>query len=123
LFIAPLPVWTSSEGPGIVPNEALQRLTEGNARYVAGRSTHKRGDSARRLETAEKGQHPIVTVVGCSDSRVPLELLFDQGIGDIFVIRVAGNVCDVDDDCRNAAAANGVDEDNVWAGISLEFAF
>ena len=77
----------------IGPKEAIQRLTDGNARYVQGANTHPHEDSARRLETAANGQHPYVTILSCSDSRVPLEVLFDQGIGDIFVVRVAGNVC------------------------------
>ncbi len=78
-------------------DEALQRLKEGNARFVAGESAHPNSDAARRVETARGGQHPFVTVVACSDSRSPVERLFDQGIGDVFVIRVAGNVCDTDE--------------------------
>lgn len=73
--------------------EAVRRLTDGNTRFVLGASTHPDNNAARREETAAGGQHPFVTILSCSDSRVPLELVFDQGIGDIFVIRVAGNVC------------------------------
>jgi carbonic anhydrase len=79
------------------PDQALQKLTEGNARFVAGKCTHPRIDAKRLAETAQNGQHPFATVITCSDSRVPVEVLFDQGIGDVFVIRVAGNVCDVDE--------------------------
>jgi carbonic anhydrase len=79
--------------PQVTPDEALRRLTEGNARFVQGTSTHPDATAARRDETAQLGQHPFVTILSCSDSRVPLELVFDQGIGDIFVVRVAGNVC------------------------------
>ncbi len=81
----------------IAPDEAVQRLTQGHARFLAGKSSHPNADAARRQQTAAEGQHPFATILSCSDSRVPLEVLFDQGIGDIFVIRVAGNVCGVDE--------------------------
>ena len=72
------------------PEEALAELISGNERYVNEKSIHPHGDMKRVEETASH-QAPFVAVVGCSDSRVPVELLFDQGIGDIFVIRTAGN--------------------------------
>lgn len=72
------------------PQEALAELIAGNERYVSEESIHPRGDMDRVTETAPH-QAPFAAVVGCSDSRVPVELLFDQGIGDIFVIRTAGN--------------------------------
>lgn len=72
------------------PQEALEELVAGNERYVNGNSIHPRGGMDRVAETAPH-QSPFAAVVGCSDSRVPVELLFDQGIGDIFVIRTAGN--------------------------------
>lgn len=72
------------------PQEALAELIAGNERYVSEKSMHPRGDMDRVTETAPH-QAPFAAVVGCSDSRVPVELLFDQGIGDIFVIRTAGN--------------------------------
>ena len=72
------------------PQEALAELIAGNERYVSGKSIHPRGGMDRVAETAPH-QAPFAAVVGCSDSRVPVELLFDQGIGDIFVIRTAGN--------------------------------
>ena len=72
------------------PQEALAELIAGNERYVSEKSIHPRGDMGRVIETAPH-QAPFAAVVGCSDSRVPVELLFDQGIGDIFVIRTAGN--------------------------------
>lgn len=72
--------------------EALQRLREGNARFVADvRNREPLGGHARRRELAG-GQEPFAIVLGCSDSRVPAELVFDQGLGDLFVIRVAGNI-------------------------------
>ena len=72
------------------PQQALDKLLAGNERYVSGQSIHPRVDMNRVAETATH-QAPFAAVVGCSDSRVPVELVFDQGIGDIFVIRTAGN--------------------------------
>ena len=72
------------------PEEALVELIAGNERYVNEKSIHPHGDMDRVEDTAPH-QAPFAVVVGCSDSRVPVELLFDQGIGDIFVIRTAGN--------------------------------
>lgn len=73
--------------------EATRRLTEGNVRFVQGRAEHPRQGIERREEVA-KGQHPFAVVVTCSDSRTGPEVLFDQGLGDLFVVRVAGNVTD-----------------------------
>ena len=72
------------------PDEALAELMAGNGRYANEKSINPRSDMDRVAETAPH-QAPFAAVVGCSDSRVPVELLFDQGIGDIFVIRTAGN--------------------------------
>ncbi len=70
----------------------IERLKEGNAKYVAGSSSASNiGDEARR-NTSVNGQNPYVVVVSCSDSRVPVEHIFNAGIGDVFVIRTAGNV-------------------------------
>jgi carbonic anhydrase len=74
---------------GLTP---LERLKCGNERFASGEAQHPHLDAALRRDVTEHGQHPFATIVACSDSRVPVELLFDQGIGDIFVIRVAGNV-------------------------------
>jgi carbonic anhydrase len=74
-------------------DEALARLRDGNQRFVSGEFHHKHSFAERRLELVNH-QHPFATVVACSDSRVSPELLFDQSIGDLFVIRVAGNVVD-----------------------------
>jgi carbonic anhydrase len=73
--------------------EAVKRLLEGNRRYIAGKNSAGHRTAKRRAEVS-KGQHPLAIVVGCSDSRVPPEILFDQGIGDLFVVRTAGNVID-----------------------------
>jgi len=69
----------------------LDRLLEGNKRYVSFESEHPNRSRERLLETA-KEQNPFALIVGCSDSRVAAEILFDQGIGDLFIVRVAGNV-------------------------------
>lgn len=81
--------------PTITPEEALQKLVEGNQRFVSGqvRHAHQAADWRSHLTT---GQHPFATILACSDSRVPPELVFDQGFGDLFVVRVAGNIIDSD---------------------------
>jgi carbonic anhydrase len=76
----------------IPAREALERLKEGNRRFVSDApSLHIFTNDARRRELAA-GQEPFAIVLGCSDSRVPAEIVFDQGLGDLFVIRVAGNI-------------------------------
>ena len=72
------------------PQETIDKLVTGNAHYVNEKSIYHRTDIDKVKETAPH-QAPFAVVVGCSDSRVPIELVFDQGIGDIFVIRTAGN--------------------------------
>ena len=84
----------SSVGP--TADEVLTALKEGNARFVAGTPQHPHSGMDRVIETSA-GQTPMATVIGCSDSRVALERLFDRGIGDLFVVRVAGNVADTDE--------------------------
>lgn len=69
----------------------IEKLMQGNRRYVAERLEHPRRSSARRRRLAE-GQRPFAVILGCSDSRVPPAVVFDQGLGDLFVVRVAGNV-------------------------------
>lgn len=81
---------TQEAGTSLAP---LQQLKAGNERYAAGQPRHQHQDVDRRTEVAG-GQYPIAVVVGCSDSRVPPEIVFDQGLGDIFVVRTAGNVVD-----------------------------
>jgi carbonic anhydrase len=75
----------------IAAADALKRLEEGNLRFVSERRRRRQPSGSRRAELAE-GQSPFAIVLGCSDSRVPAEIVFDQGLGDLFVIRVAGNV-------------------------------
>ncbi len=72
---------------------ALRQLSEGNERYVSSRLIHPRQGEERRVEVS-RGQSPFAVIVGCSDSRIPPEIIFDQGLGDLFVVRVAGNVLD-----------------------------
>jgi carbonic anhydrase len=73
--------------------EALQKLREGNRRFASNvRSLDSLLTHTRRAEFANDGQRPFAVVLGCSDSRVPAETVFDQGLGDLFVIRVAGNI-------------------------------
>lgn len=79
--------------PVLTPIKALERLLAGNARYREGRAVHPDQDLARRGAVARQ-QVPIATILGCADSRVPPQLVFDQGLGDLFTIRVAGNVVD-----------------------------
>ncbi len=74
-------------------DEAMKKLIEGNARFVTLKEQHPDDTKERRQEML-KGQHPFVVILSCSDSRVPPELIFDQGLGDIFEIRNAGNVLD-----------------------------
>jgi len=70
-----------------------QELLEGNDRFVKGQMKYQHQDAARRLDLL-KGQHPLTAVLCCSDSRVPPEVIFDQGLGDLFVVRTAGNLVD-----------------------------
>jgi carbonic anhydrase len=71
---------------------ALQRLREGNARFVADVRSHDTDASRSHRGDLAAGQEPFAIILGCSDSRVPAEIVFDQGLGDLFVIRVAGNI-------------------------------
>jgi carbonic anhydrase len=79
----------------VTAGEALERLLEGNRRFASGAAEAPRRDAQRRAEQA-KGQTPFAVILGCADSRVPPEIVFDQGIGDLFTVRVAGNIA-VDD--------------------------
>jgi len=74
------------------PDEARQLLIDGNERFTSGKPLSKDLSSTKREDLMRNGQHPFAVIVSCSDSRVPPELLFDQALGDLFVVRVAGNV-------------------------------
>ncbi|MBA4028873.1 MAG: hypothetical protein C0475_07025, partial [Planctomyces sp.] len=82
-------------GPGA--DEALSALTEGNARFAAGQPEHINAGTDRVALTARQGQTPMAAIVSCADSRVPIERVFDRGVGDIFAVRVAGNVAGPDE--------------------------
>ncbi len=85
---------TKEEQQALTPDAVVSDLMAGNARYVAEKTTPP--NRSARAVTAVSGQHPKAVILSCIDSRVPVELIFDQGIGDIFVGRVAGNVENVD---------------------------
>jgi carbonic anhydrase len=99
LFALALPaaaqVQTKESQSAMTPAEALERLQAGNARFVAN-ATKPRDWSAKVLATAP-GQYPFAAVLGCMDSRAPVEIVFDQGRGDVFGVRVAGNVVNTDE--------------------------
>jgi carbonic anhydrase len=80
-----------SDGPNISADQALRRLIDGNERFLAGR-VRLPGPLREDLAQLAKGQRPFATILGCSDSRVPPEWVFDTGLGELFVVRVAGNV-------------------------------
>ncbi|MGW6523275.1 carbonic anhydrase [Streptomyces sp. NPDC054962] len=80
-----------TEAPPLTPSEALELLLAGNERFVAGDPQHPNQDAVRRAETAP-GQRPFAVLFGCSDSRLAAEIIFDRGLGDLFVVRTAGHV-------------------------------
>jgi carbonic anhydrase len=83
----------------LTSDQALERLKEGNARFVSGKAIHPNTDLARLIQAGKENQadHAYATIISCSDSRVPVERIFDAGIMDLFIIRVAGNVVDTDE--------------------------
>lgn len=89
------PIDVRAEGSALTATEALTELKEGNKRFVAGEVKHGHASEGWR-STLVEGQHPFAIIVGCADSRVPTELVFDQGFGDLFVIRNAGNIIAAD---------------------------
>lgn len=93
LFIVQAEVAYSGESAVFSNERFVQKLLEGNKRYANGKPSHPNQAFERRKHVA-KGQHPFAVVISCSDSRVPPEIIFDQGIGDLFVVRVAGNIID-----------------------------
>lgn len=97
VLVLTAPALASGPGAEVSADAALTMLQDGNARFAAGKPQHPHQDKARRVLTAAKGQAPFATILSCSDSRAPVELLFDQGVGDLFVVRVAGNVAGVDE--------------------------
>jgi len=88
---AGLPNSSSATPQSLNPDGALQKLIEGNQRFVEHKPQYP-DQSAARLQEVAQAQHPFATILCCADSRVPTEIIFDQGIGDIFDVRVAGNI-------------------------------
>ena len=82
---------SAADKPGLTGEQAWRCLKEGNERFAAGRLAGKDVGPARRKELTA-GQQPFAVVLSCADSRVPPEIIFDQGLGEIFVVRVAGNI-------------------------------
>jgi len=77
-----------------MPHETLEKLKEGNHRFVENKLHSHNFVKTRRIETTVSGQDPFAAILTCSDARIPPNFIFDQGIGDLFIVRVAGNVCD-----------------------------
>jgi carbonic anhydrase len=84
----------SEEKTGMTADQAMKNLLEGNDRFVSGNVVHPDQSIAERRAELVSAQHPFAVVVTCSDSRIPPEIVFDQGLGDIFVVRTAGEVMD-----------------------------
>lgn len=91
-MLCALPAAVGAQEATVSTLEALNRLKAGNERFVSGKMLKK--DFGREREELAKGQHPYAIVLGCSDSRVPPELVFDESLGKLFILRVAGNVVD-----------------------------
>ena len=87
-------VFTTARQKEVSPDEAIERLVAGNARFVSGKTVNC--NLMQQVKETAKSQAPFATIVGCIDSRVPPELVFDQRIGDVFVARIAGNFVNTD---------------------------
>ncbi len=90
LILLALPLSAQTRNP-ITPDQAIERLKAGNKRFVEGKTIHPR-QSPERIREVAKGQKPYAIIVGCADSRVPNEIIFDEGLGDLFIVRTAGQV-------------------------------
>lgn len=89
---APTPTPAAGNNDAVDAVAAMNMLKEGNERWVAANTQNPSTEPARRADVATNGQHPFVTVLTCADSRLPVERLFDRGVGEIFTVRVAGNI-------------------------------
>jgi len=87
-------VQTKDSQAALTPAKTLDLLKQGNARFIAGKP--KKRDNAADVKATAAGQYPYVAIVSCMDSRAPMEIVLDQGLGDMFGLRVAGNVIDTD---------------------------
>src|SRR5262249_7971690 len=94
VVVSGLTAFSAAQEKAPTAEEALQRLKQGNARFVADKLDQKKDIGGKRRGDLAKGQRPFAIILSCADSRVPPELVFDQGLGDLFVVRVAGNVTD-----------------------------
>ena len=94
-LVAAVPAFATN----LTADQAISKLKEGNTRFVSGKSMHPNTDTARLIQAGkeDQGKHAYATVITCSDSRVPVERIFDAGVMDLFIIRVAGNVVDTDE--------------------------
>lgn len=88
---------TNAQTTPLSADAAIEKLKKGNERFTKGRRSFPNQNQNRRAITSKEGQAPFATIIGCSDSRVPIEHVFDVGIGDVFVIRVAGNVIETNE--------------------------
>ena len=96
--LSALPLLAADEkSSGITAAQALKEIQEGNVRFVSGKTKRPNASLDRVKLTGSQGQHPHTAIITCADSRVPPEILFDQGIGDVFTVRVAGNVSNNDE--------------------------
>jgi carbonic anhydrase len=89
--VAAQPAAAQEKPQSVSPDAALKRLLEGNKRFIGGKRQSPNQSRLRLQETAV-AQYPFASILGCADSRVPAEIVFDQGLGDLFVVRLAGNV-------------------------------
>src|SRR5216110_140892 len=93
LSVAALVLAADHPAASVPADTALTKLKEGNLRFATSEVSQSKPTAARRKETVQ-GQHPFAIIVGCADSRTPPELIFDQNLGDLFVVRTAGNLVD-----------------------------
>lgn len=106
----------AGEPPVVVPEDAIDLLATGNERWFSGNSRLMHTGAERLRETAQNGQAPFATIAACSDSRVPVELVFDRGVGDLFVVRTLGSSFGVD---AVASIEHGVGELNAPVLVAL----
>ena len=93
-FLVAGPAWASDDNvPSVPPDTALSKLKEGNLRFSSNDISQGKPNAAKRTET-QKGQHPFAIILACADSRTAPEIIFDSNLGDLFVVRTAGNVVD-----------------------------
>ena len=112
-------VLTREERDALKPKDVLKRLMDGNERFVSGSLTSR--DHSGQVRDAVKGQSPMAVILSCLDSRIPVETVFDQGVGDVFVARVAGNFENTDILGSMEFGCLSQDEDTRGGGAKLIF--